>query len=149
MSPEAAMIARAVHERRPLASVIGVPQASLEAARALARWAGAIGEPHLAIAAWEGCAALDDAPSSWLGLADAALAAGDARRAFEAAARACAHPAATRADRDRAALASARACLCGGLDEDARAWLRTLTRETEPEVARMAGVIEEALGRRR
>ena len=51
MSPEAALLARALRDGRTLASVIGVPDASLEAARDLARWAAAIGEPQLALAA--------------------------------------------------------------------------------------------------
>jgi hypothetical protein len=148
MSPEASLLARALHEGRPLATMVGVPDASLEAARTFARWAESIGETSLAIAAWDGCAALDDAPASWLGLAEAALGVGDARRAFEAAARARAHAAASPAERARAALVSARACLLGGLDEDARAWLHTLHGCGEPDVLRLARAIESSLGAR-
>jgi hypothetical protein len=148
MSPEAAMLRRALHEGRALATAIGVPDASLEAARAFAQWATSIGETSLAIAAWDGCAALDDAPASWLGLADAALGVGDARRAFEAAARVRAHAGASAADRARAALVSARACLLGGLDDDARAWLHTVHAEQDDEVVRLARTIASTLAGR-
>lgn len=143
MSPEAALLARALRDGRALASVIGVPDASLEAARDLARWAAAIGEPQLALAVWDGCAALDDAAPSWLGLAEVALAAGEAGRAFEAAAQARDRAGIT--DRDRAALVSARACLLGGRVAEARAWLHTISGDADNDVAQLARAIEASL----
>jgi hypothetical protein len=148
MSPEATLLSRALHEGRALSAVVGVPDTSLEAGRAFARWAAAIGELHLALAAWDGCAALDDAPASWLGLAEAALEAGEARRAFEAAARVRAHVRACERDRARATLVSARACLLGGLEEEARAWLRTLRDDDDHDVLRLARTIESTLAGR-
>ncbi len=122
---EARRVARALHERRGLAHAIGLPDESLEAARSLARWAESVDEPTLAIAIWEGCAALDDGPRSWLGLARVCLRAGDAQRAFSAAAEVIARASATE-DRDEATLHSARACLLAGRLDDARRWLATL-----------------------
>ncbi len=139
------MLARAIHEQRPLASLLGVPASSLEAARALARWAQAVGEPGLALAAWEGTAALDDACVSWLGVAAVALSLGDAQRAFHAAARVSAHAAASPADRAGAALLCARACLLADRHEDARRWLGTVAEDADPEVARLARAIATAL----
>jgi hypothetical protein len=124
-SHEAARIARALHEGASLADAIGIPLDSLEAARSLARWAEAIDEPSLAIAIWEGCAALDETSASWLGLAHAALRAGDAVRAFGAAGHVMARAHEPR-ERAEASLLSARACFLAGRTDDARAWLATL-----------------------
>ena len=142
---EAAMLSRALHEGRPLAAVAGVPETSLAAARELAGWAAAVGETSLAVAMWEGCAALDDAPESWLGLAAAARASDHAQRSFEAASRAGSHPAARGAERAAAALLCARACLLAERHEDARRWLATIPDDAEADAVRLARGIEVAL----
>lgn len=54
---------------RTLAARLGITERSLESARALARWAEQSGELGLALALWEGCASLDDLPSSWRAVA--------------------------------------------------------------------------------
>lgn len=139
------MLSRALHEGRALAAVAGVPETSLAAARELAGWAAAIGETSLAVAMWEGCAALDDAPESWLGLAAAALASGDAQRAFEAASRAGSHLRASGAERAAAALLCARACLLAERGEDARRWLATIGADAPTDVARLGRALDAAL----
>jgi hypothetical protein len=73
---------------RTLAARVGVPEQSLASARDLAAWAERSGELALALALWEGCAALDDAPAAWRAVARLALALSDLPRAHDASARA-------------------------------------------------------------
>jgi FimV-like protein len=120
---EAMRVARALYEGRGLTAALGVPHESVEAGRALARWADAIGEHSLAIAAWDGCAALDETCTSWLGLADACLSASVLERAWDAAARVSVHPAASPDERAHAHLVLARVCLAIGKPNEARAHL--------------------------
>lgn len=144
-SHEAAMLSRALAEGRSLASVAGVPETSLRAARELARWAEALGETGLARAAWEGCAALDDAAASWLGLAALLLETGEVQGAFEAARWARSRRDAGPAEQARASLICARACVAVGRADDALAWLDVIGPEADQDVRRLVRAMRRAL----
>lgn len=143
---EALRIARALHEGRGLTGALGVPRESVEAALALARWADAIGEHSLAIAVWEGCAALDDTCVSWLGLADACLAASALDRAWDAAGRVSVHPLASLDERAHAHLVLARVCLAIGKPLEARAHLARVEPTGFEPVASLARALDASLG---
>jgi hypothetical protein len=142
---EAMRVARALREPRGLTTALGVPPESVEAARALARWASTIGESSLAIAAWEGCAALDDACASWLGLADACLSASILDRAWDAAGRVSVHPIASLDERAHAHLVLARVCLAIGKPIEARAHLACVDASADPTLASLARALEASL----
>lgn len=132
---EAAIVQRALAEGRPLAGALGITHDCLVAARALARWAQAIGEHGLALAAWDGCAALDDTCSSWLGLAEVSLELGLLERAWSAAAGVTVRTDASRRERAHAHAVLARLCLALERPEQAHAHLE-IAREEAPEPLR-------------
>ncbi len=142
---ETRRVVRAIDEGRGLSTALGVPRESLLAARALARWADAIGETSLAIAAWDGCAALDETCASWLGLADACLAATVLDRAWDAAGRVSVHPAASLDERAHAHLVLARVCLAIGKATEARAHLSLVPPTASPALTTLARALESAL----
>ena len=142
---EAMRVARALHEGRGLTAALGVPHESVEAGHALARWADAIGEHSLAIAAWDGCAALDESCSSWLGLADACLSASVLDRAWDAAGRVSVHPAASPDERAHAHLVLARVCLAIDKPNEARAHLSRIPPSARAEHAALARALEATL----
>lgn len=133
-----------VPTRSTLAARVGVPERSIEAARELGRWARAQGEPGLALAVWEGCAALDDAPASWLEVAELALVVGDAARAWDAAVRVASSPTVDREARAAATLLFARVCLFLGRRDEASAWLASV-RDDVGEPGRLARALEAAI----
>lgn len=143
---EAMRVARALQEGRGLTAALGVPRESLDAARALARWAHAIGESSLAIAAWEGCAALDESCASWLGLADACLSASVLDRAWDAAGRVSVHPSASVDDKAHAHLVLARVCLAIGRPLEARAHLACVDPTADVAGVSLARALASSLG---
>jgi hypothetical protein len=138
MTPaEVRALEAAVLAGRSLASLSGVPERTLETARALARWVAA-SEPALALALWQGCAALDDGCESWLGAAESALAVGSADDAWDAAARVLAHPSASPYEHARAHLVLARVCLLLKRADEAARWLARIDGDARDDVRRLA-----------
>lgn len=144
---DAELVRLALAEGRPVCALVGVPEASLSSARALARWAEASGEHPLALAVWEGLVALDEGDRVALeGITRVALALGDAARAWDAAARLSVSPHATVEERDRAHLALARVALVLERPDEARRYLAAIGAAPPPDVRALASLLEARAG---
>lgn len=120
-------LAACVRGEMSLATACDVSAAALAAARSLAATCAEHGRDDLARAILEGCTALDEHDAwTWRSLARITLRLGDAAAAHGAAVRAAELARARGVVDADAILIVARASLCAGRREDARAWLASL-----------------------